>query len=68
MTTDKEQYDLSDKYGVPKKFVSCPSCGDTYGTAGRMVCTKCEECTKCCQCKKPKPIDAEEFIENYMDI
>ena len=54
--------DYVKKYGLPRKMVSCPYCGDLYGTKNRQVCVNCEECSKCCECLVPKFVSVEAFI------
>ena len=66
MTTDQEQYDIVEKYGLPRKDVSCPSCGNIYGAYNRRVCTTCEECSKCCSCGNSGFVSAIQFINNYI--
>jgi hypothetical protein len=67
MTTDKEQYDIAEKYGLPRKHVSCPACGQVYGAYGRKVCNNCQECSQCCFCKDKKMIDADDFVRDLID-
>jgi len=62
---DKKQYNIVDKFGLPKEMVSCPSCGKVYGAHNRKVCINCEECSKCCQCGSIH-IDANKFVEEYI--
>lgn len=60
---DNKIFDIAKKYGVPRKYVSCPGCGQMYGHHNTKVCSYCEECSKCCSCKtKENHISAEEFI------
>ena len=66
MSRDHKQYDIVEKYGYPRKEISCPSCGKVYGAYGRKVCTECAECSKCCECVSPNLIDAEAFIYQYI--
>jgi len=54
--------DIVEKYGLPKKMVSCPHCGQLYGRKNRKVCLYCEECSKCCVCLVPKHVGVEEFM------
>jgi hypothetical protein len=65
--SDKELYNLSGKWDLPKKEVSCPSCSKEYGSYNRKVCMNCEECSKCCQCNEQKFISAEKFV-NSLEI
>jgi hypothetical protein len=60
---NKEQYDIVEKYGLPRDIVSCPSCGDIYGTKNRKVCTSCEECSKCCECKFSTYVNFKNWIK-----
>ena len=64
MTTDKELYDIVEKWGLPRDMVSCPSCGYIYGAYNRKVCTNCEECSKCCNCDHSGFVSAEQFIQH----
>ena len=61
----KSKHDIS-KYGVPNDLVSCPGCGDNYGTYNRKICIKCEECSKCCSCEIPKFVNCKEGIEEIL--
>lgn len=65
MTTDEEQYDIVEKFGLPRKDVSCPSCGRVYGAYKRRVCTNCHECSKCCNCDHSGFVSAIQFV-NYL--
>ena len=55
-------YDIDKKYRIPKKEISCPSCGKVYGYRNTKVCEKCEECNNCCRCDKPLLKLANKFI------
>ena len=67
MTTDNEQYDIVEKYGLPKKDVSCPACGQVYGTHNRKVSSNCQECSQCCFCKDKNMINADDFVRDLID-
>lgn len=44
------KYDIS-KWGLPREYTACPSCGQQYGYNNKLVCLNCEECSTCCPCK-----------------
>lgn len=46
-------YDIT-KWGLPREYVTCPSCNQLYGHHRTKVCVECQECSKCCKCKTPK--------------
>lgn len=60
-----QMYDIIEKYGLPRKYVSCPGCGQLYGHHNTKGCLNCAECSKCCRCsddeKDIRPL--EEFME-----
>jgi hypothetical protein len=62
MTRDGEYHDIIEKFGLPRKEVSCPSCGRVYGAYKRKVCINCQECSKCCECGKSGFVSAEQFV------
>lgn len=41
---------IEDRYGLPKEYLTCPSCGFLYGHNNSKVCLNCEECSFCCNC------------------
>ena len=47
--------------GLPREYVSCPSCGFMYGYQNRMACVACNECSKCCRCCPPVFISGHEM-------
>jgi hypothetical protein len=65
MVTDREMYDIG-KYGVPREYTACPSCGQQYGHHKTKVCMSCQECSKCCQCKTPDHQPASVAIEKIL--
>lgn len=56
------------KYGVPRKYVSCPGCGQIYGHHNTEVCENCEECDRYCRCNNKKMVNAKEFINTILAI
>lgn len=60
-------YDISEKYGIPRKDVSCPACGQEYGTDNKNVCNDCQECETCCLCKDKKFVSADDFVRDLID-
>jgi len=58
--------DISKKYNIPKKYISCPKCGRVYGHHNSKVCENCEECSTCCSCGNTQLVTAEKFIEENM--
>lgn len=61
-------HDIVEKYGLPRKYCSCPSCGQLYGHHNTKVCTECEECSKCCTCENPKNVSPDTFIKNHPNL
>jgi hypothetical protein len=61
--------DIVERYGLPRKYVSCPVCGQVYGHHNTGVCSVCEECSTCCTCEDDdRDIEsADQFVRN-MDI
>lgn len=58
---------IDEEYGIPRSYISCPSCGKTYKQQ-RIVCTNCEECKKCCRCDKPEFLSARIAIEEFFEF
>lgn len=58
-----DQHDIYEKYGLPRDYVSCPSCGKIYGHHNTKSCSVCSECSKCCDCRNPEMVKAEELID-----
>ena len=54
--------EIVEKWGLPRKDVSCPSCGELYGSHNTKVCVDCEECSRCCVCGSNNFVIAEIFI------
>jgi hypothetical protein len=56
--------DIVEKWGLPRDHVSCPSCGELYGTKNRKACKTCEECSKCCTCPpgEKRLVTADELV------
>lgn len=67
MSYDKDWFEeIDDKYGIPKKEISCPSCGRKYGHHKTNVCKSCEECSSCCGCENQELIDSDNFIKDFV--
>jgi len=64
--TDKKMWNIG-KYGVPKEFTACPSCGFQYGYKKRKVCLSCQECSSCCNCEAPNLVDAKKAISLILE-
>lgn len=60
-------YDIIEKYGLPREYCSCPSCGQLYGHHNTKVCETCEECSTCCTCppETKKLVTPEKFIPEH---
>ena len=68
---DKTRYNLSDKYGVPKEEISCPSCGREYGHHNTKVDPLTELCGSCAvkeRIDRSCFVSAEDFIRNFLKI
>lgn len=62
-------YDINNDYGVPNEEISCPSCGQVYGTNHPLVDANSGECGQCARemgYNDINLIDASEFIEKYL--
>lgn len=62
-------YDIIEKYGLPRKYVSCPGCGRVYGHHNTKVDINSEECSSCVKERGAEAeaefVDAEKFIREY---
>lgn len=55
--------EIVEKWGLPRKDVSCPYCGRVYGHHNTKVCMTCEECSKCCRCVDDKfYLSADDYV------
>lgn len=60
--------DIVKKYGLPRKEVSCPSCGQLYGHHNTLVDEISEECAPCARVyKKPmRLVDVDTFMREVI--
>ena len=55
---------ISKRWGLPRKYCSCPGCGQEYGHHNTKVCANCEECSTCCKgiCSEPDHRRADDIV------
>jgi hypothetical protein len=57
---------VAERFGVPKKEVSCMSCGKIYGHHRTEVCIHCVTCTTCCRrefIRQHRTVPSDEFVK-----